>query len=161
MGDRSRPPGLETHRVRRVFDEDVSLSFRLNRNSPYSFKCQRCGVCCNNKRIKPDPEERSRLAAFMGISTDRFGADCLESSTGELRLSSNGDCLFLGPDGCRVHPARPLVCRLFPLGLIRDEYGREAFGVMPLHPDCLGMLGTDGTVDDDLWAQDADIPPPD
>ena len=143
--------------MRRVFDDDVSLSFRLDRNSPYSFKCQRCGVCCNNKRIKPDPEERSRLAVFLGISSDRFSADYLELSTGELRLTSNGDCLFLGPDGCRVHPARPLVCRLFPLGLIRDENGQEKFGVMPLHPDCLGMLRTDGTVDDDLRSQGADI----
>ena len=143
--------------MKRVFDDDVSLSFRLDRNSPYSFKCQRCGVCCNNKRIEPDPEERSRLAAFLGISSDRFGADYLELSTGELRLTSNGDCLFLGPDGCRIHPARPLVCRLFPLGLIRDENGREKFGVMPLHPDCLGMLGTDGTVDDDLRSQGADF----
>jgi Fe-S-cluster containining protein len=144
--------------VIRVFDDDVSLSFRLRRDSPYAFKCQRCGVCCNNKRIEPDPEDRARLAAFLKIPPERFGPEYLDPSTGELRAAANGDCVFLGPDGCRVHPARPLVCRLFPLGVIRDERGAEAFGVMPLHPDCLGLFGTDGTVDDDLRAQGADLP---
>lgn len=139
-----------------MFDDGPSLSFRLNRASPYSFKCQRCGVCCNNKRVVPSPAERSRLAAFLQVTDARFAADDLESESGELRLTREGNCVFLGPEGCRVHPARPLVCRLFPLGLLRDESGNEAFGLMPLHPDCLGLLGTDGTVGEDLGAQGAD-----
>jgi len=139
-----------------MFDDNVSLSFRLNRQSPYAFKCQRCGVCCNNKRIEPDKEEKTRLAAFLGIPAERFAAEYLEPNTGELALRPNGDCLFLNPDGCRVHPARPLVCRLFPLGLIRNDQGIESFGIMPLHPDCLGLFGTDGTVGDDLRSQGAE-----
>ena len=140
-----------------MFDDGGSLSFRLNRASPYSFKCQRCGVCCNNKRIVPSPAERSRLAVFLGIPEERFAADYLVAASGELRMTENGDCIFLGLEGCRIHPARPLVCRLFPLGLLRDESGREAFGIMPLHPDCLGLLGTDGTVGEDLKTQGADV----
>ncbi|MHB8056104.1 MAG: YkgJ family cysteine cluster protein [Candidatus Aminicenantales bacterium] len=139
-----------------MFDDDGSLSFRLNRASPYSFKCRRCGVCCNNKRIVPSPAERSRLAAYLGIPDENFAEEYLEADSGELRLTRDGDCVFLGPDGCRVHPARPLVCRLFPLGLLRDEAGKEAFGIMPLHPDCLGLLSTDGTVGEDLKTQGAD-----
>ncbi|MCX6565203.1 MAG: YkgJ family cysteine cluster protein [Candidatus Aminicenantes bacterium] len=139
-----------------MFGEDVSLSFGLNRESPYSFKCQRCGICCNNKRIVPSPSERARLAAFLGISEDRFIAEYLNPESGELRSTPDGDCIFLGPGSCRIHPARLLVCRLFPLGLLRNQEGGEAFGIMPLHPDCLGLLGTDGTVGEDLKAQGVD-----
>ncbi len=139
-----------------MFDDGGSLSFRLNRASPYSFKCQRCGVCCNNKSIVPSPAERSWLAVFFRVPDERFAEAYLEPDSGELRTTGNGDCIFLGPEGCRVHPARPLVCRLFPLGLLRDESGKEAFGIMPLHPDCLGLLGIDGTVGEDLKAHGAD-----
>lgn len=137
--------------------DEGGLSFGLRRESPYSFKCQRCGVCCNNKRIVPSAGERKRLAVFLGTDEERFAAEYLDSASGELRLKSDGDCIFLGPDGCRVHPARPLVCRLFPLGMLRDEAGNESFGIMPLHPDCLGMLGEDGTVEEDLRKQGADV----
>jgi len=136
-----------------MFDDGASLSFRLTRESPYSFKCQRCGVCCNNKRIIPSPVERARLAAYLGLAEEAFGQEFCDPLSGELRIKPDGDCCFLGPDGCRVHPARPQVCRLFPLGLLRDEEGRESFGIMPLHPDCLGLLGTDGMVEEDLEAQ--------
>ena len=140
-----------------MFDDGVSLSFRLNRLSPYSFKCRRCGVCCNNKRIAPSPSERSRLTAFLRIPDNHFAAEYLDPDSGELRTTPDADCIFLGPGGCRVHPARPLVCRLFPLGLLRNEAGGEAFGIMPLHPDCLGLFGTDGTVGGDLESQGADV----
>jgi len=140
-----------------MFDDGLSLSFRLSRESPYSFRCQRCGVCCNNKRIALSPSERSRLAAFLEIPGDCFAAEYLDPGSGELRTTESADCVFLGPGGCRVHPARPLVCRLFPLGLLRDAEGREIYGVMPVHPDCLGVFGADGTVGGDLDAQGADI----
>lgn len=139
-----------------MFDEG-GLSFGLRRDSPYSFKCQRCGVCCNNKRIVPSPDERARLAAFLSVDEERFSAEYLDPASDELRLTKDGDCIFLSPEGCRVHPARPLVCRLFPLGVLKDEAGNESFGIMPLHPDCLGMLGTDGTVEEDLKTQGAEV----
>ncbi len=136
-----------------MFDDDGSLSFRLTRQSPYSFKCQRCKACCNNKRLIVSPFERAQLAAYLGLSEKQFEGECLDPKSGEVRVKENGDCLFLGPDGCRIHPVRPQVCRLFPLGILHDEEGREFFGLMPLHPDCVGLLGTDGTVEDDLKRQ--------
>lgn len=142
-----------------MFDGDAALSFRLTRESRYSFKCQRCSACCNNKRLFPDPEEQSRLAEFLRIPEEAFRREYLDASTGEVKVKGNGDCIFLGPDGCGVHPARPLVCRLFPLGILHDEEGRTFFGLMPLHPDCVGLLGTDGTVDEDLKAQEVEVAP--
>ncbi|MBN1938081.1 MAG: YkgJ family cysteine cluster protein [Candidatus Aminicenantes bacterium] len=136
-----------------MFENDASLSFRLTLESPYSFKCQRCGACCNNKRLSLSPAERARLAEFFRITDEVFTREYLDPESGEVKVGKNGDCGFLGPFGCRVHPARPQVCRLFPLGILRDEEGREFFGIMPLHPDCVGLLGTDGTVEEDLKAQ--------
>jgi Fe-S-cluster containining protein len=136
-----------------MFDDGEALSFRLTRESRYSFKCQRCNACCNNKRLCLSPAERSRLAEYLRIPGEVFDREYLDPASGEVRVKENGDCVFLSPDGCGVHPARPQVCRLFPLGILRDEAGRESFGVMPLHPDCLGLLGTDGTVEEDLKAQ--------
>jgi len=133
-----------------MFEDGASLSFRLSRRSPYSFKCQRCNACCNNKRLFLSPAERSMLAEFLGIAEETFDREYLDPASGEVRVKADGDCVFLSPDGCRIHPARPQVCRLFPLGILRDENGREAYGLMPLHPDCLGLIGTDGTVEDEL-----------
>ena len=39
---------------------------------------------------------------------------------GEWRLKNiNGKCVFLGDEGCRIYPYRPLGCRLYPL--VYDE----------------------------------------
>jgi len=85
----------------------------------------------------------------------------IDPADGTIRLKNDGDCVFLDAEGCGVHPARPLVCRLFPLGLIRDESGRERFSLMPLHPDCVGYLGEDGTVASYLRSEGAAPDPAD
>ena len=35
-----------------------------------------------------------------------------------LAVRPDGSCVFLGPQGCSVHAGRPLVCRLYPLGVV-------------------------------------------
>lgn len=35
----------------------------------------------------------------------------------------DGSCIFLDSRGYGLHPDRPLVCRLFPLGQIMDQQG--------------------------------------
>jgi len=136
--------------------EDDDLGFKLDRGGAFFFKCHRCGVCCNNKRIRPTESEIRRMAESLKWSTRRFEEECLDRQTGELKVQPDGDCVFLGPEGCRVHPARPLVCRLFPLGVIWDDAGREKFGLMPPHPDCIGYYGREETVADYLLSQGAD-----
>ena len=42
---------------------------------------------------------------------------------GEWRLRNiHGKCVFLGDEGCRIYPYRPLGCRLYPL--VYDESSR-------------------------------------
>ncbi len=130
-----------------------SLLFNLDKESLFSFKCQRCGACCYNKEIPLSPSEARRLAQRLRHPAPTFFLESNEEGKPVLRRKADGSCIFLEPQGCRVYPDRPLVCRLFPLGLIQDEQGNQHFGVMPLHPDCLGLLGTDGTVSSYLKSQ--------
>lgn len=138
-----------------TFDGPDGLRFDLDLSSPFFFKCQRCRACCNNKRIAPDDGEIARMAERMGLSPAEMRARFLDPTDGTIRLKPDGDCVFLDERGCGIHPARPSVCRLFPLGLIRDGSGLERFSLMPLHPDCVGYLGEDGTVASYLQSEGA------
>ncbi len=138
-----------------TFDGPDGLRFDLDRSSPFFFKCQRCRACCNNKRIVPDDGEVARMAGRMGLSAEETRARFLDPDDGTIRLKPDGDCVFLDERGCGIHPVRPLVCRLFPLGLVRGEDGRERFSLMPLHPDCVGYLGEEGTVASYLQSEGA------
>jgi hypothetical protein len=138
-----------------IFDDEGGLRFGLSRDGRFYFKCRRCRTCCNNKRIVPDRAEIERMAARLGLSEEAFRASLLDPADGTIRLKPNGDCTFLDEHGCGVHPVRPLVCRLFPLGLIWDETGRERFGLMPLHPDCLGYVSDESTIEEYLESEGA------
>jgi Fe-S-cluster containining protein len=124
----------------------TALVFDLKKESPFSFKCQVCGACCSNKAIRVSPYEALRLARNLGLSTTQFYQECTEEGGIILRNKADGTCIFLASSGCGVHPDRPLVCRLFPLGQITDPEGRTKYASMPLHPDCLGHFDADGTV---------------
>ncbi len=131
----------------------TALVFNLERESPFFFKCQVCGVCCTNKAIRISPYEALRLARNLEISTSEVYRSYAEEGGTVLRNKPDGTCIFLNPRGCRVHPDRPLVCRLFPLGQITDSRGKPRYASMPLHPDCLGLFDTDGTVESYLKSQ--------
>ena len=122
------------------------LVFDLGLDSPFSFKCQACGACCHNKAIEVGPSETARLAGNRGLPVNEFVRLFTEEDGLTLRNRPDGSCVFLDEDRCAVHPDRPLVCRMFPIGLIRDGLGNERYGVMPLHPDCLGIVDGDITV---------------
>ena len=129
-----------------VWDDDTALVFNLESSSPFSFKCMRCSVCCVNRTIKIGAYEGERLARRKGITPSEFFERYTESEEHILRLKSDGTCIFLIGEGCGVHPDRPLVCRLYPLGLLTGPDGKMRISRMPPHPDCLGVFGRDGTV---------------
>jgi Fe-S-cluster containining protein len=134
----------------------TALIFDLRRGSPFSFKCQVCSSCCYGKVIRVSPYEALRLARNLRLTTTEFYAKYTEDGGTVLRIKPDASCIFLTSKGCSVHPDRPLVCRLFPLGQIVDKEGKERFGSMPPHPDCLGVYGTDGKVEAYLESQGAE-----
>jgi len=99
------------------------------------------------------PHEILGMARVLGIGTTEFLALYTDNQGTTLRSEADGPCVFLTSSGCRVHPRRPLVCRLYPLGRSNNERGEERFAVFPAQPDCEAVVGRDGTVETFLESQ--------
>ena len=93
------------------------------------------------------------MSRLLGISTTEFLALYADNGGTTLRSEADGRCVFVTASGCRVHPRRPLVCRLYPLGRMTDEMGVERFGLYPLQSDCQAQLGGEGTIEAFLESQ--------
>ncbi|WP_293987699.1 YkgJ family cysteine cluster protein [Sphingomonas sp.] len=124
----------------------------MRADTPFSYRCTRCKACCTGKRIQVNPYEIARLARNRGVSTGELRARFTEN--GALRQDDADTCVFLGKEGCGVHPDRPLVCRLFPLGRTILADGSVSFGEVDRNW-ARGHFGTDGVVKDYVEAQGA------
>lgn len=129
------------------------LKFDLCRESPFSFTCRACSRCCRGKVILVGPHEILWMSRALGISTTELLSRYTEQGGTALRTTEDGHCVFVGPDGCRVHARRPLVCRLYPLGRKTDAEGRESFAMYATQPDCEAVIGREGTIAEFLESQ--------
>jgi len=128
---------------------------RYERNSAFSYVCHACCRCCYHKIIHLNPYEVARLALNRGISTTAFLSRYTAANGTALKQQDDGACVFLSSQGCGVHPDRPLVCRLYPLGRQVTSKGEEWFSEAAPHPASEGEYGTDGTVEEFLTKQGA------
>lgn len=119
----------------------------LTRFSRFSFVCNRCLSCCRDKRIQINPYEIARLAANRGMSTTAFIAGHTTAGGTALRFTAEGTCPFLCDRGCGVHPDRPLVCRLYPLGRTVSRDGADTFAQVCLEDGCRGVLSASDSID--------------
>ena len=136
----------------------MSLPLRrteLNRETPFFFSCRQCLSCCSNKKIQVNPYEIARLAANRGLPTADFVARYTHDGGTLLNWEEDGTCVFLDAQGCSVHPDRPLVCRLYPLGRHVFLSGAESFSEIEPDRECKGAYGVDGRIVDYLNSQDA------
>jgi len=131
----------------------LDLDFCLDREAAFSFTCNVCGRCCAGKIIMAGPHEILGMSRVLGIGTTEFLSLYTDNGGTTLRSEVAGPCVFLTPSGCRVHPRRPLVCRLYPLGRSTDERGEERFALFPAQPECEAIVGRDGTVGSFLESQ--------
>jgi len=99
----------------------VTTKLALTESLPLS--CSRSGSCCFGKQVYINPWELACLAQAKELTPKEFRDRYCEF--GGIRLRFDGATSFKGmsacsqyiPDfGCSVHPGRPLVCRLYPLG---------------------------------------------
>ena len=134
----------------------LRTGYTLARESKFSYACHGCNRCCWGKTIPVNPYEVARLAAHLAVDTTAFLAQHTTMGGATLVRKDDGSCEFLGPSGCTVHGARPLACRLYPLGRKRDPRGEERFAEVVPQERSEGVYGADanGTVDDFLRAQD-------
>ncbi|MCB2048392.1 MAG: YkgJ family cysteine cluster protein [Novosphingobium sp.] len=126
------------------------------RSEAFGYQCNGCGGCCRGKAIQVNPYEAARLAAHLGIATRAFREGWTQRGEGALLAhKADNSCVFLTDEGCTVHPERPLVCRLYPLGRVRRSDGNESFThVMPV-PGSAGEYTQSGTIGDFVAVQDA------
>ncbi len=83
------------------------------------FTCRRCNECCRQPGyVYLADGEAERIAASLELElydfTGRY-TDLVDRRRLVLKKASGGeDCIFLTPDGCSVHAAKPKQCRDFP-----------------------------------------------
>ena len=141
-----------------AYQKTMSLPLRrtgLNRKTPFFFSCVRCLRCCHHKKIQVNPYEIVRLAANRGISTAEFIERHTHESGTILNWEEGGACVFLDSQGCSIHPDRPLVCRLYPLGRHVLPSGEESFSEIEPDNDCKGVYGDSGMITAYLDSQGA------
>lgn len=69
--------------------------------------CHGCQACCKKQLVTLEPPEDDPAA---------FDCDVIEGPAGtlySLKHKANGDCIYLGPDGCTIHGRQPVICRTF------------------------------------------------
>jgi Fe-S-cluster containining protein len=131
------------------------LQHEAARKEPFGYVCRACSQCCPHKYIQVNPYEVAHLAHFLNLSTTEFRAVFTEHDGAILKRDDNDACVFLAKSGCAVHPARPLVCRLYPLGRRVAADGSEEWVRADPHPNSQGAFTTDGTIADFVAAQGA------
>ncbi|MEA5113143.1 MAG: YkgJ family cysteine cluster protein [Geobacteraceae bacterium] len=119
----------------------------MNRQSSFGFSCCRCIACCRFKKIQLNPYEIARLARNRGISTTEFIARYTTNSGTILKFGNDGTCIFLNAEGCSVHPDRPLVCRLYPLGRHVHYPTEETFSLIETDEGCKGVFHGNGAIE--------------
>jgi len=132
----------------------------MERQSKFSYLCNRCGRCCRDQVITLSPYDVIRIARAAGVSTETAVARYTLRRGSLLRFLPDGRCVALDAAGCAIHPGRPFACRLYPLGLERSA-GAAGMGYferfVKLEPAAgsLGEYGRSGTVAGFLEAQAA------
>ena len=82
------------------------------------FACQPgCTNCCREQGyVYLTERDLARAARFLRLSPGEFERRYIYRTRHRLRLRKppGSQCHFLEEAGCRIHPAKPTQCRLFP-----------------------------------------------
>ena len=119
--------------------DDLALTAELH------LDCVRGGGCCHGHRIQVTPWEIARLAREKRMPViafrDRYTAEGATFLVADGALDQRGlkGCgLFGAGVGCTAHAARPLACRMYPLGR-RLIAGRAIYHHPGDQHGCYGM----------------------
>lgn len=96
--------------------------------------CMGCSACCEDmgSSIVLDPLDFYRISTYLDLSFEALLEDKIELNIVDgvilpnLKMSSaSQSCAFLDSNKrCSIHPYRPGICRIFPLGRV---YEQESF----------------------------------
>lgn len=131
---------------RQVSLEEISDGRLYSRNDMVRAgckDCEGCSDCCGGmgNSVILDPMDLFRLSEGTGLAFEALMEDKIELSVVDgiilpnLKMSSGEEtCAFLNPEGrCGIHPYRPGICRLFPLGRYYDREARTFRYFLQVH----------------------------
>ena len=127
----------------------------MNRDGQFAYLCNACGRCCHDKVITLAPYDVLRVARAAGLSTGDAVRRYTIRRGSLLRFRDDGACIALDGNRCSIHTGRPLACRLYPLGLERNE-GGEGFVRLEPASGSLGRYSADGNVAEFLSTQNVE-----
>jgi Fe-S-cluster containining protein len=151
-GHRSAAVKVRRFRNPRLSREPVSM----DRQSRFSYLCNKCGRCCHNQVITLSPYDVIRLAGAAGISTREAVARFPNRRGSLLKFNQNGSCTALNGTTCAIHSGRPLACRLYPLGFEHNSHGAERYIALEPAAGSEGIYGDRETVQNFLVSQDTE-----
>jgi Fe-S-cluster containining protein len=134
----------------------------LSGSDPVQLTCGIAGCgsncCTNGPHIILNPYEVDRICKAGGMSYEDL-LDIVETERVDgfplVMLPRDPACHFWTDRGCRIYEARPLACRLFPLGRV-FENGRS-YIVLPDRNLCTGLVAAPArTLADYLGEQDTE-----
>ena len=115
--------------------------------------------CTKSAPIVLNPYEIALICRESGMSYEDL-LDVVDTDRAKgfplVMLSRDPSCYFWTAKGCRIYQARPLACRLYPLGRVFDH--GQSYIVQPELNVCSGLAPSPaGTVRDYLAGQDVDL----
>jgi Fe-S-cluster containining protein len=134
----------------------------LEPSDPVQLACGIAGCsanCCSNgPHIILNPYEVALICRAAGMSYEDL-LDIVETDRVNgfplVMLPRDPACPFWTETGCRIYEARPLACRLFPLGRVFEQ-GDSSF-VLPDRNRCAGLVPAPArTLADYLREQDTE-----
>jgi Fe-S-cluster containining protein len=85
------------------------------------IKCKKCGICCTvSDPISIEPQDVERLSAHLGISIrktiQKYATRVEVDGQRAWAMKRASPCIFLDEAFglCKIHSARPIICRAFP-----------------------------------------------
>lgn len=115
-------------------EELLSLP-KLGKEDTFAFGCNRCGRCCREREdILLTPLDLFKIAKYLSQDIQAVISDYCETYAGRdskipiVRIRPReyrSTCPFAKKEGCLIHPVKPAVCALFPLGRMTDARTNE------------------------------------
>ncbi len=104
------------------------------------WACKRCGACCS------DPKYRERRILLLKSDLERFLLNELFSGESVKQVENqepfiaemkktDGSCVLLTENGCKLYSSRALLCRMYPFWVERQD----ALLIIRHDEDCPGF----------------------
>lgn len=139
-----------------IESEQALAGEKLAPGEEFNFQCSpelACfNTCCWNKRLPLYPYDMLRLRLGMNLPSQEILARVVELEFDpvsgwpalRLKLTDEGACPLLTPEGCSVYEHRPAACRIYPLGrAAQPGVGGGPARVIYLRQHTKGCLGWD------------------